>query len=153
MLQLQLYIEGQEIEMFKDESITLTQNITDVKRLDAVLTDYSRSFTVPASKNNNKIFQHFYNYYIDGYNAKIKKLADLHLNYKPFKTGKVRFEGVNLKNNKPESYKLTFFGDTIKLTDTIGDDKISALTELGVLILFTMTQTYRLICLMDLTTT
>ena len=42
MLQLQLYIEGQEIEMFKDESITLTQNITDVKRLDAVLTDYSR---------------------------------------------------------------------------------------------------------------
>ena len=132
MLQLQLYIEGQEIEMFKDESITLTQNITDVKRLDAVLTDYSRSFTVPASKNNNKIFQHFYNYYIDGYNAKIKKLADLHLNYKPFKTGKVRFEGVNLKNNKPKSYKLTFFGDTIKLTDTIGDDKISALTELGV---------------------
>lgn len=131
MLQLQLFIEGQEVEMFKDESITLTQNITDVKRLDAVLTDYSRSFTVPASKTNNQIFKHFYNYYIDGYNSKIKKLADLHLNYKPFKTGKVRFEGVNLKNNKPESYKLTFFGDTIKLTDVLGEDKISALTELG----------------------
>lgn len=131
MLQLQLFIEGQEVEMFKDESITLTQNITDVKRLDAVLTDYSRSFTVPASKTNNQIFKHFYNYYIDGYNSKIKKLADLHLNYKPFKTGKVRFEGVNLKNNKPESYKLTFFGDTIKLTDVLGEDKISTLTELG----------------------
>ena len=117
--------------MFKDESITLTQNITDVKRLDAVLTDYSRSFTVPASKTNNQIFKHFYNYYIDGYNSKIKKLADLHLNYKPFKTGKVRFEGVGLKNNKAESYKLTFFGDTIKLTDVLGEDKISALTELG----------------------
>ena len=60
MLQLQLYIEGQQIEMFKDESITLTQNITDVKELDAVLTDYSRTFTVPASKNNNKVFQHYY---------------------------------------------------------------------------------------------
>ena len=60
MLQLQLYIEGQEVEMFKDESITLTQNITDVKRIDAVLTDYSRSFTVPASKNNNKIFKHLF---------------------------------------------------------------------------------------------
>lgn len=131
MLQLQLYIEGQQVEMFKDESITLTQNITDVKRLDAVLTDYSRTFTVPASKNNNKIFQHFYNYYIDGYNAKIKKPAVLDLNYKPFKKGKVRFEGVNLKNNKPESYKLTFFGDTIRLTDVLGEDKISALTELS----------------------
>ena len=61
MLKLQLYIEGKEVEMFKDESITLTQNITDVKKIDAVLTDYSRSFTVPASKNNNKIFKHFYN--------------------------------------------------------------------------------------------
>jgi hypothetical protein len=131
MLQLQLYIEGQEVEMFKDESITLTQNITDVKRIDAVLTDYSRSFTVPASKNNNKIFKHFYNYYIDGYNAKIKKVADLHVNYKPFKKGKVRFEGVSLKNNKPESYKLTFFGDTIRLNDVLGEDKISALTELS----------------------
>ena len=94
MLQLQLFIEGQEVEMFTDESITLTQNITDVKRLDAVLTDYSRSFTVPASKTNNQIFKHFYNYYIDGYNSKIKKLADLHLNYKPFKKNKL----VN-KNN------------------------------------------------------
>ena len=60
-----------------------------------------------------------------------KKVADLHVNYKPFKKGKVRFEGVNLKNNKPESYKLTFFGDTIRLNDVLGDDKISALTELS----------------------
>ena len=131
MIQLQLYIEGQQVEMFKDESITLTQNITDVKKLDAVLTDYSRTFTVPASKSNNQIFKHFYNYYIEGFNAKIKKNARIHLNYKPFKTGKVRFEGVNLKNNKPESYRLTFFGDTIKLTDVLGEDKLAALTELG----------------------
>ena len=77
-----------------------------------------------------------------------QKLADLHLNYKPFKTGKVRFEGVNLKTIT-RKHKLTFFGDTIKLTDTIGDDKISALTELGVLILFIMTQTLQLTWLMD----
>lgn len=132
MQQLQLYIEGQEVEMFKDESVTLTRNITDVKKLDAVLTDYSRSFNVPASKNNNKIFKHFYNYYIDGYNSKIKKQADLHINYKPFRKGKIRFEGASLKNNKPDSYKLTFFGDSIKLTDVIGEDKISTLTELSV---------------------
>ena len=131
MLQLQLYIEGQQIEMFKDESITLTQNITDVKELDAVLTDYSRTFTVPASKNNNKVFQHYYDYNIEGFDAKIKKAAVLNINYKTFKKGKIRFEGVSLKNNKPENYRLTFFGDTIKLTDSIGDDQLSSLNELS----------------------
>ena len=131
MLQLQLYIEEQQIEMFKDESITLTQNITDVKELDAVLTDYSRTFTVPASKNNNKVFQHYYDYTIEGFDAKIKKAAVLNINYKTFKKGKIRFEGVSLKNNKPENYRLTFFGDTIKLTDSIGDDQLSALNELS----------------------
>ena len=131
MLHLQLYIEGQLIEMFKDESITLTQNIVDVKNLDSVLTDYSRTFTVPASKRNNKVFKHFYNYNIDGFNAKIKKSSVLEINFKPFKTGKVRFEGVTLKNNKPQSYKLTFFGDTIKLPDLLGEDQISTLTELS----------------------
>lgn len=132
MVQLQLYIEGQRIEMFKDESITLTQNITDVKDLDSVLTDYSRTFSVPASKNNNKIFKHVYNYHIDGFNAKIKKSSILEINYRPFKKGKIRFEGVTLKNNKPQSYRLTFFGDAIKITDVLGEDQISTLTELSV---------------------
>ena len=100
-------------------------------QLDAVLTDYSRTFTVPASKNNNKVFQHYYDYTIEGFDAKIKKAAVLNINYKTFKKGKIRFEGVSLKNNKPENYRLTFFGDTIKLTDSIGDDQLSALNELS----------------------
>jgi len=36
MIALQLYIEGQEVEMFKDESITLSQSIQDVKDISKI---------------------------------------------------------------------------------------------------------------------
>jgi len=142
MVQLQLYIEGQQVELFDDESITLTQSIQDIKDISKVFTDFTRTFNVPASKVNNKIFKHFYNFNLRTYNTKTrqhefydarkKKSAELFLNYKPFKTGKIKFEGVSLKNNEPHTYKITFFGDTVNLKDILGEDKLSNLAQLNV---------------------
>ena len=132
MLQIQLFVEGNEIELYKDESVTLTQSIQDIRDIEKVFTDFTRTFNVPASKNNNKFFKHFHNYYIDGFDARKKKDAEIQLNYKPFKKGKLKLEGVQLKNNEPQSYKLTFFGETSKIKDLLGEDKLSGLTELNV---------------------
>ena len=131
MLQIQLYIEGEEVELYKDESITLTQSIQDIKDIEKIFTDYTRTFSVPASKVNNKVFKHFYNYFIDGFDARKKKDALIHLNYKPFKKGKIKLEGVTLKNNEPHTYRITFFGNTVTLPDLLGEDKLANLTELS----------------------
>ena len=141
MLQLQLYIEGKEVELYKDESITLTQSIQDIKDISKVFTDFTRTFNVPASKANNKIFKHFYNFHIrtfntksgvfESYDARKKKEAELLLNHKPFKEGRIKFEGVQLKNNEPHTYKLTFFGNTINLKDILGEDKLANLAQLS----------------------
>lgn len=130
MLNLQLYIEGQEVDLFQDESVTLTQTIQDVKDIEKVFTDFSRSFNVPASKTNNKIFKHFYDFHIIGYDARKKKDAELYLNYKLFKKGKIKLEGASRKDNKAHTYKLTFFGNGINLKDLLGEDKLDALTML-----------------------
>jgi hypothetical protein len=135
MLQIQLYVENdqgvlEEVELYKDESITLTQSIQDIMDIQKVFTDYSKTFNVPASKTNNKFFKHFYNYHIDGFDARRKKNAELHLNYKPFKKGKIKLEGTQLKNNEPHTYKLTFFGNTVTLKDLVGEDKLGNLTLL-----------------------
>ena len=130
MVQLQLYIEGQEVEMFKDESFTLTQSIQDVRDISKIFTDFSRTFNVPASRINNKLFKHFYDFNIVGYDARKKKEATLLMNYKPFKEGKIKLEGVQLKNNEPETYKLTFYGNTVTLKDLLGEDKLSGLVNL-----------------------
>jgi hypothetical protein len=36
-------------------------------------------------------------------------------------------EGVSLKNNKAHTYKITFYGETISLKDTFGEDKLSVI--------------------------
>ena len=73
MIGLQLYVENQLVEMFDDESITLTQTIQDVRNIDKIFSDFSRTFNVPASEINNKIFKHFYNYEIlEGFDARKK---------------------------------------------------------------------------------
>ena len=60
--------------MFNDETITLTSKIQDVRDISKVFTDFSQTFTIPASKENNKIFQHWYNYNIDnGFDNRIQK--------------------------------------------------------------------------------
>ena len=125
---VQLYIEGQQVELFGDESISLNQSIKNAKDISKVFTEFSQSFTVPASRTNNKIFKHYYNFdIIGGFDARKKASANIELNSLPFRDGKIRLEGVELKNNKPEAYKITFFGNTVELKDLLGEDKLSSL--------------------------
>ena len=132
MQSIQLYIEGQRIDMFKDESVSITQSIQNVKDIAKVFTEFTKTFTLPASKTNNKIFKHYYNFDITGgFDARTKKDATLELNYLPFKKGKIKLEGVDLQNRKPKSYRITFFGNTVTLKDLLGEDKLNALTSLN----------------------
>ena len=134
MQKLQLYIEGQRIDLFKDENVSLTQSIKNVKDISKIFTDFSKTFSVPASKENNKVFKHYYNYdIVGGFDARKKKSANIELNNLPFRDGKIKLEGVDLKNNKPHTYRITFFGNTVELKDLLGEDKLSALTSLTTL--------------------
>ena len=129
---LQLYIEGQQIELFDDESVKMTQSIKDVRDIAKVFTEFTKTFTVPASKENNKIFMHYYNPdIVGGFDARKKKSAEITLNYAPFKKGKIKLDSIEMKNNKPYSYKITFFGNTIQLKDLLGEDKLSDVQQLN----------------------
>ena len=128
MKQIQLYINDQQVDLFKDESITLTETIQNVRDIGKTFTPYSKSFTIPASKVNNRILKHYYNYdIIDGLDARVKLDARIELNYANFQKGKIKLDGVQMKENRPYSYKVTFFGNTVTLKDKLGDDKLDAL--------------------------
>jgi hypothetical protein len=134
MQTIELYIEGQRVDMFKDESVSLTQSIQNVKDISKIFTDFSRTFTLPASKTNNKIFKHYYNFSIEnGFDGRTKKDALIELNHLPFRDGKIKLEGVDLKNNVPYTYRITFFGSTVTLKDLVGEDKLNALNSLNAL--------------------
>ena len=122
----------QAVDLFEDETISVTSKIQDIRDIAKVFTDFSQSFTIPASKKNNKIFKHFYNYFISegAFDARKKVDAQLEVNYIPFRDGKIFLNGVKMKNNKPFAYNVTFFGNTVTLKDLLGDDELESLTWL-----------------------
>ena len=129
MRRLQLYIGTERVDLFKDESVSLTQTIKNVKDLAKVFTEFTQTFSVPASSVNNKIFKHYYNFDISGgFDARIKADARLELNDLPFKDGKIALQGVDLKNNLAHTYRITFFGNTVNLKDILGDAQLSSLS-------------------------
>jgi len=128
MQELQLYIEGERVELFKDESVSLTQTIQNVKDVSKIFTSFTKTFSLPASKTNNKIFKHYYNFdIVGGFDARIKKAGNIELNQIPFKTGRIKLEGVDLKKNLAHTYRITFFGNTVELPDILGDDSLGSL--------------------------
>ena len=129
MQKLQLYIGGERIDLFADETVSMTQSIQNIKDIEKVFTEFTQPFTVPASSSNNKIFKHYYNFNIDnGFDARQKASASIELNFIPFKTGFIQLTGVELKKNLPYAYKITFFGNTINLKDILGESELSSLT-------------------------
>lgn len=129
MQRVQLYIEGQRVDLFQDETIQITSTIQDVKDIGKIFTDYSQTFTVPASSTNNRIFRHFYKYNITtgGFDARVKKEAEIHINHLPFREGKIFLNSAKMSFNKARSYTLTFYGKLISLKDAIRDDRLSEL--------------------------
>lgn len=131
MRKVQLYINDQRVDLFDDEIISLTQTIKNVQDVSKIFTDFSKTFTIPASKTNNRIFEHYYNYHIaNSFDARVKAPSNIEINDIPYRTGRVRLEGVELRNNKPYSYRITFFGNTVTLKDLMGEETLSALTGL-----------------------
>ena len=127
MINVQLYIEDERVDLFDDENIELTSTIQDVKDISKIFADYSRDFTVPANERNNKIFKHFYNPDVDGFDGTIKRSAKIQLNHSPFREGFVYVQGCNLKNNVANNYTIIFFGGLIQLKDDIKENKLSSL--------------------------
>ncbi len=136
MQKVVLYIKNsdgdfQRLDMFDDETITLTQKIQDVRDIAKIFMDFSETFTIPASRENNKIFQHWYKYEIDnGFDARTRKDAIMEMDFNPFKRGKISLENVKLKDNKPFAYTVVFYGNIINLKDLLGDDELSDLPQL-----------------------
>ena len=86
-MKLQLYIEGQRVEMFKDENVSMTSSVQNIKDISKVFTDFTQSFNIPGSPVNNLIFKHWYKPEIDGFDARTRKTATMELNFQPFKRG------------------------------------------------------------------
>ena len=142
MQKLILYIQPQlrnttteqdfvRVDLMEEELISLTQVIQDVSDIDKLFTDYSRTFNLPASKTNNKIFKHWYNPDVEGFDANVFCESRIELNHLHFRFGKIQLNEVVMKYGEPSMYKVTFFGNTVSFKDKLNDDQLSDLVWLN----------------------
>jgi len=125
---VQVYIEGQRLELFNDEQIQVTSTQQNVADISKTYTDFSQSFTVPASEINNAIFQHFYQSDVDAsIDHNLRRNAFIEIDLTFFRRGKIQIEKANLKNGQAGSYSLSFYGEGRTLLDYFGEDLLSNL--------------------------
>ena len=145
-VQIYIYVDGviNRIELFKDEKISVTSSIQNFSDLGKLFTDYSQSFTIPASKHNNAIFKHWYEsavgetdldapQNVDGaFDHRIKYYGYIEIDTIPFRDGKFTMEKANKKNGFIESYSINFVGNLVQLKDKFKEDKLNSLTNVNV---------------------
>ena len=120
------------IELFEDEKISVTSSIQNVNDISKVFTDYSQSFTIPASDNNNEIFRHWYENSLDnGFDQRVRYSGYIEIDTQTFRSGKWQLESATVKNNRVEDYKLTFYGELKSLSDKFGEAKLKDLDTLN----------------------
>ena len=135
MREVSLYVNNVKLDLFNDEQITVTSTIQNLQDISKVFTDFTQTFTIPTSKVNNGVFEHYYNNDLDAvFNAQNRQPARLEINNTIFRTGKVQLESSELKENQSESYKITFYGEIATLKDLFSDDKLSDLDYSSLLV-------------------
>ena len=126
--QVRIFVEGRQLDLFNDESIEVTSTIQNIQDISKTFTDFSQSFTIPTSANNNAIWQYFYENALNSsinYQERLEGYIEIDMTF--FRRGKIQMEKSQLKNGQPNSYTITFYGDVTTLKDLVGEDLLSVL--------------------------
>lgn len=128
MYKVELYIDGQRADLFQNENIEINLSVQNIKDISKVFGDFTQSFTIPASVQNNKIFKHYYNVDISGsFNASVRIDAFIEVNHNLFRAGVLELESVQVKQGQPYAYSVGFFSNVTSLKDKFGEDNLTDL--------------------------
>jgi hypothetical protein len=136
MLAVAIYIkdvytnEYNRIDLFDDEKISVVSSIQNINDLSKTYTDFSQTFVVPATKQNNKIFRHWYDNSNDApFSTLVKSDAYIEIDTITFRKGKIQLESANLEDGQAKDYSITFIGLLGNLKDTFAGLYLKDLTS------------------------
>lgn len=109
-----LVANGTELDLFQDEDIKISNNVTGLFDIGQLPSDFTRQITLPGTKVNNAFFQHCYdisieNPFIFATNQKVPAYFDFDSIY--LSQGYLQLNKVNVVANKfIDSYEVTIYG-------------------------------------------
>lgn len=111
------------IDLFDDESVNMNFKLKDLNDISKVFSTYSQDFTIPASGNNNKVF----NYFFDTKLVRVRERglnAKIYVNDALFRTGQIIIREGRVENYKLLDYKVEFRTVVAQLKEKVGEDLI-----------------------------
>lgn len=121
-----IYSQGDNVptlvDLYENETISLQYNFTDIKDL-RPRGSYSRTFRIPATPTNAKIFGFIQEntYQFANFNPKRKLNAIITVDTIPTLEGSVQFKAVYTQDGQNHEYEIVFFGNVIDFFKNIGD--------------------------------
>jgi hypothetical protein len=109
-----LIANGEQLDLFDDEDILLSNNVTGLFDIGLQPADFTRQITIPGTKKNNAFFEHYYDISIDSpflFSTSTKVSAYFEFDSLYLSNGYIQLNKVNLLQNKfIESYEITLYG-------------------------------------------
>ena len=127
-----LIANGQQLDLFREEELLLSNNVTGLFDLGVLPSDFTRQITVPGSKVNNAFFEHVYDISIDSpflFATNVKVPCYLDFNGIYLADGYLQLNKVNVIANKfIDSYEITIFGGVSSFARDINRNFLTDLT-------------------------
>ena len=123
------------LDLFSDEDILLSDNVTGLFDLGIVPADFTRQITLPGTKKNNAFFEHVYDISVfnpDTFATNIKVPAYLDFDGLYLAQGYLQLNKVNVIANKfIDSYEVTLFGAVSSFARQVNRSYLTDLTSLS----------------------
>ena len=111
-----------------DFPLAMTFQISDIKDLTSTSGDYSKTFKIPATKNNNKLLKHTYTPNIDtDVNLTENKKCRILINNLFSIRGLIKVTGVGGYGETPSYYNCVFFGSNLSWADDLSNKYMNEL--------------------------
>lgn len=135
-IEFQLVANDTILDLFKDEDILLSDNVTGLFDLGIIPADFTRQITLPGTKKNNDFFEHVYDISIespDTFATNVKVPCYLDFGGVYLAQGYLQLNKVNVYANKfIDSYEATIFGAVSSFAREINRSYLTDLNSLSI---------------------
>jgi hypothetical protein len=130
---------GRELDLFDDVAIPITYTILDIREPEKRKTSWSKTITIPGTKNNNRIFSHIYQMSADawirignvsvyqGFNPNIRTEVVILNDGVQVMKGNLQLKKASKDLGGNITYEIAVNGDLTSLFYDVGDSKLSDL--------------------------
>ena len=123
-LQIRTLVSGTHkyLDLFDDEDILMSFSVGEIQDITSKNSGYSKTFTLPGTKNNNEIFNYFYDVNSTPLDFNPNNKFDTSLLWDGYEIlfGNIRLDGVSIQG-EDYTYQVTFYNQVGNLAANIGD--------------------------------